>query len=108
MSQVSFYATMLVDLKPVKIEVMSGWDRPLGYYHFTIFNLDPKGDETVYSCLDEPGAECFVKHLDKWKNKLKEFGIEAPEGFWERAELKAGNYLAKYHNDIGWEDHHNG
>jgi hypothetical protein len=83
------------------VEVVCGWDNPLQYYHFTIFDLRPnREDECVYSCLDqlEPFKEITT---DKWKAKIKEFDIEVPEGFWERVELKESNTI-HYFKDGKW------
>lgn len=93
MSQVSFKTEYM----GVPVEVVSGWDQPLQYYHFTIFDLRPDADtEYIYSCLDE--KNCFsTKTTERWQKKLEQMGITAPPGFWDIAENKnLGNSIFKY------------
>jgi len=94
MSQVNFKTQYLG--KPV--EVMAGWDRPLGHYFMTIFDLAPDSDEeTVWSTLDNP-AKFDLKGI---QIKLYQLGIEEPDGFWMRVELQEGNVLHTFENG-GW------
>lgn len=93
MSQIKFKTTY--QNKPV--EVMAGWDKPLSYYHLTIFNLDPEeeDEETIYSDLEEPNP-FGVKNVEVIKKKLDSFGIEVPDGFWDKVAEKRGNWIEIY------------
>lgn len=92
MSQVKFQTTY----KDKRAEVVAGWDRPLSYYHLTVFNLDAGDDdeECFYSGLD--GNPFAIKTVGPLKAKLAELGIEAPPGFWEHVEPKLGNVFTRY------------
>lgn len=98
MSQVSF-TTQYMGF-PVK--VVAGWDRPLQYYHFTVFDLRPDAeDECIFSCLDIPNV-FQTKTLEKWQDRLAMMKIEAPEGFWERVEKKdTGNRVEIFRDGDG-------
>ena len=85
MSQVSYKTTW----KGFNIELVGGWDRLLEGYHFTIFNLDPDGNETFYSNLEEKVA--FPKTNDPFRKIIKELGIDVPDHFWDACDMKAGN-----------------
>lgn len=100
MSQVKF-KTSLPDGTP--IEVVSGWDEPLHYYHLTVFYMDDRDEECLYSCLDEDKPFSH-KDLNAHKATLKRLGINAPDGFWERAERKAGNVTHIFENGI-WNEY---
>ncbi len=87
MSQVNFRGTTK---DGIPIEVQGGWDPPLEYYHFTIFDVSNEDEEEIlYSCLDED-IEMFQSN-EHHKATLARFGVEAPEGFWERCDRKLGN-----------------
>lgn len=92
MSQVKFQTTY----KGKRAEVMAGWDRPLSYYHLTVFNLDAEDDddECFYSGMD--GDPFAIKTIGPLKAKLAELGIKPPAGFWEHVEQKAGNIFVRY------------
>lgn len=94
MSQVSFKTTY----SGFPVEVVAGWDEPLKYYHFTVFDLrvDAK-KETIFCNLDDKDPFA-VKTTDKWKQTLTQMNIAAPVGFWERVERKEGNALYKFAN----------
>jgi hypothetical protein len=98
MSQVKFQTTY----KGKRAEVMAGWDVPLKYYHLTVFNLDAEDDEDecFYSGMDDNPFS--VKTIGPLKVKLAQLGIEAPDGFWERAERKEGNTFYTYIDGVGW------
>jgi len=85
MSQIRFNAKF--DGKDV--QVSTGWDRPLQYYHLTIFDMNPNAeDDVVWSCLDHFG---FCKSLDIIKDQLKKMNIECPEGTFDLIARKEGN-----------------
>lgn len=96
MSQVKFQCQY--QGKPA--EVVAGYDRPLNYYHLTVFDLsiaedDYESDECIYSDLNDAG--CFShKHVDDLKPILNELGIDPPPGFWELCEQKVGNVIWIY------------
>jgi hypothetical protein len=91
MSQVSF-KTVLDDSN---IEVVGGYDRPLDYYHMSIFNLDVGEfeEDVVYCNLRE---EIFPVYPDFYKRVLGEMGVNVPDGFWERCCRKEGNSFYKF------------
>lgn len=90
MSQVKFETVW----RNIPVEVMSGWDIQMGYYHFTIFDLRPDAaEETLFSCLSEG---VYPDDIQFWKDKVKELGITVPNGFWERAERREGNTIYRY------------
>lgn len=92
MSQVSYRTTYM----GVPVEVVSGWDPPLQYYHFTVFDLRPDAEqEYFYSCLDEPDV-FRTKNCDRWKQKAEQMHLQLPSGFWEKVELKLGNIIISY------------
>lgn len=100
MSRVAFRGTTK---DGIAVEVVGGWDRPLSYYHFTIFDLRDTEEETVlYSCLDEKNMRQFQTNAPH-ERTLARFGIEAPEGFWERADQKLGNAYFECVNGV-WSD----
>jgi hypothetical protein len=97
MSQVKFRA----EYKGKPVIVVGGYDRPLSYYHLTIFDMDDDSDQdVVWSCLD--GSDPFeVKSVEPLKEVLTKFGIEPPEGFWEQCSRKEGNVF-HYWNGEQW------
>lgn len=96
MSQVSF-KTLYMDFP---VEVVVGWDEPLQYYHFTVFDLRADAEEEcIYSCLDE--RDIFsVTSTDRWKAKLEQMRIVCPDGFWDRANRKEGSIIYRFNSEI--------
>ena len=94
MSQVFFNC----ECKGQRARVQAGWDRPLQYYHLTVFNLDADEDDDescFYNDLDDPN--CFAKKdVEQLRPILDALGIEAPEGFWERCAQQLGNVFFEY------------
>lgn len=72
------------------VDVMSGWDPPLGYYHLTIFNLDDDEGppEVLWSGLDRLG---FCRTLSKIQEALESLGITPPPEFFDIIDRKEGN-----------------
>ena len=98
MSQVLFKAKTK---DGIPVEVMGGWDKPLRYYHFTIFDRRPESeDEPLYDCLSEDTRQFTTN--ERHKATLIRFGIEAPPGFWERADQRVGNVMHTF-KDGSWE-----
>ena len=81
-------------------EVMTGWDRPLGYVHFTVFTA---GEEALYSELDFPNA--FAMRASDVIAKLRELHIVYPTDLQDRIgehSLRgAGN--ERYVYPAGWD-----
>ena len=76
--------------------VVAGWDRPLQYYHLTVFNNDENAEkECFYSDLDEPNP-FSVKTIVPIQEKLKEMNIVPPDGFWDLVSKKEGNVFHTY------------
>ena len=88
MSQIKF--TSEKDNRPVT--VVTGWDRPLGYAHLTIFDHD---DEVLFDGLDEP--DIFEWDADRVSEKLDELGIDyplsLPEVLYDHMLRNAGNEI---------------
>jgi len=93
MSQVTFKTV----INGKRVEVMAGWDRPLRHYFLTVFDMDASDDEpeTVWSTIDFPSAGDSLSTV-RLEAKLLDMGIQAPEGFWERAHRQEGNILHAY------------
>jgi hypothetical protein len=109
---------------PKQVEVVAGWDRPLGHYYLTIFDLSPDAEEeTLWSTLAKmpgggcssvtplfgelymlgieaglPKQVCYAVHV---RTKAAFLGIDVPEGFWERVEMREGNVVTT-HVDGEW------
>jgi hypothetical protein len=87
MSQIKFNA--LYEGKPA--QVMAGWDRQLGYYHLTIFDLDPKAEEEVlWDGLSKHG---FCRNLNTIRDTLDDLGITPPPGLYYLVEEREGNVI---------------
>jgi hypothetical protein len=102
MSQVKFHATTNQD---VLVEVMAGWDRPLKEFYMTLFFAgqeadDPDSDEALWSTIGECGLEDYPD-TKRIREKLAQFGITAPEGFWDRVELQEANVIHTF-KDNAW------
>lgn len=71
------------------VEVVSGWDPPMGRLFLVIYRLDGRGGrdvETLYSNLDASGygpasddAATGAESLSSIKRRLRDFAIEWPE-----------------------------
>lgn len=92
MSQHNFVTTH--DTRPVN--VILGWDRPLGQYFLVIERLDATDDDSddiLYSNLNE--RDPFSKDLSFFKKKLEELTIQAPDRMFVEVEhdrrVNAGN-----------------
>jgi hypothetical protein len=96
-SQVKFRS----ELGGKPVEVMAGWDRPLGHYYLTIFDLSPDAEEeTLWSTLDAmPDGGC--PSVTPLFGQLYKLGIQEPEGFWEHVEMRDGNVVTT-HVDGKW------
>jgi len=82
-----------MDESPVEegttVEVVSGWDPPMGRLFLVIYRLDGRGGrdvETLYSNLDASGygpasedAATGAESLSSIKRRLRDFAIEWPE-----------------------------
>jgi len=96
MSQVTF--------KTEQAEIVAGWDRPLRGFFLSVFN--PDGDEdhgSFYESLgDHQTHGGFLPTVDYFKAVLTRLGIQAPEGFWGRVELRESNVTHTL-TAKGWE-----
>ncbi len=81
------------------VEVVTGWDPPLGYYHLTVFDKDPETeDEIVYDGL---GLLGFCRTLKTVKQALLELNIEPPPETFDLVEKREGNVIYKWSGE-GW------
>lgn len=101
MSQVKFHS---VTDQGTQVEVMAGWDRPLKEFYMTLFFVgheadDPASDEALWSTIGECGLE---GHPDtkRIRESLARFGITAPEGFWDRVELREANVIHTFKDGL--------
>lgn len=78
-----------------RLEVVGGWDRPLNYFHLTIYDLDvDNGEDIFWSGLDHfPGGG--VSTIGELRDQLNALGIPPPEGFLELCALLEGNVRYK-------------
>jgi len=96
MSQVKFNTTY----KGLPAQVVSGWDRPLGYYHLTIYNVRLDADEDVlWDGLSKLG---FCRDIKLLREVIEGLGIKPPPDFYERVALNEGNVLHSYSESKGW------
>lgn len=100
MSQVKFKA----ECRGRPVEVMAGWDRPLGHYYLTVFDQSEDAEEeTLWSTMDVmPGGGC--ESVGPLAKALIELGIEEPDGFWDHVKLQEGNVFTVY-ADGEWRRH---
>jgi hypothetical protein len=90
MSQIKFDTRY----KDRDIEVVMGWDPPLGYYHLTVFDKSPSAeDEIVYDGLGKLG---FCRQLDKIKQAVVSLNIEPPPEAFELVEKREGNVVYRW------------
>lgn len=80
--------------------VVAGWDRPLAEFFMSVVSRDDEDDEPVWSSIYE-FSTLERQTTDRLKKVLGTLGIEAPEEFWERVELRESN-VAHFHSDKGW------
>lgn len=100
MSQVIFKASMPLN-QGTQVQVVAGWDRPLQEYFLTVFLLEGD-DEVWWSTMDEPSPadKLRTEHLQQ---KLASFGIESPQGFWERVQRREANVYHIYQDSV-WKE----
>lgn len=95
MSQVRFKAKAS-DNK--EYDVLAGWDRPLREFFLTVIALEDGGDD------DDAGPVAFDQDKNGTaylRKTLEDLGIEAPQGFWEKVEMREGNIM-HHHNNGEW------
>jgi len=86
-----------IEYKGKQAEVMTGWDPPLGYYHLTIFDLDPNAeDELLWDGLGNLG---FCRKLDTIRKTLDDLGITCPPGLFELIDQREGNTIYRWEDD---------
>lgn len=97
------------------VQVVLGYDRPLGHFFLTIMYTEPPGDAggadhcsdedddtIVYSNLEDADAG-FDQDLDYYRAKLTSLGITAPESMYRETQQDAidhvGNRFVRHHVD---------
>ena len=77
------------------VEVITGWDPPLGYFHLTIFLKNPKEneDEVIFSEFDTLG---FCRNLKEIENVLIQFNISIPPRTLDLVREKEGSVVYKF------------
>lgn len=78
------------------VNIIIGWDAPLGYYHLVIFD---KAENIVWNNLDQQNA--FPNNFAEYQTIIREItGIELPEDVIERLkhdkENNTGNFERLY------------
>jgi len=96
MSQVIFQS----EIRGQAVEVMSGWDAPMGWFFLGIFDGDGK---VLYSNLNDRDPAQLGRDTVAFRRVLTERGITPPEGFWALVEQREGNHVAHRHGAEGWE-----
>jgi len=107
MSQVSFKSTAEHDGRRVNVEVVGGWDPPIGYYHLTIFFVDEEDKEKYGECLfsNLDHVNWMMKHrtidsINDFTTVLKGYNIDSiPAGFLLRCSYKDENVFYFYKSD---------
>src|SRR5690242_6012755 len=88
------------------VEVVLGYDRPLGHFFLTIMytagDSDRDDDTIVYSNLSDVNAG-FDQDLDYYRAKLTSLGITVPESMFRETQQDAldhvGNRVVRHHAD---------
>jgi hypothetical protein len=93
MSQIKFDTTY----QDRDVEVMTGWDPPLGYYHLTVFDKDPNTDDEV--CFDTFSKLGFCRNLNAIKQMLMELNIKPPPETFNLVEKREGNVIYKWNGE---------
>ena len=80
-------------------DVLAGWDRPLREFFMTVFVLENgvEADEPYWSGLGDVDQDKATDTV-LLRKSLRDLGIEAPPGFWERVEQREGNVMHYHHN----------
>jgi hypothetical protein len=91
-----------------EITVLMGWDRPLQGYFMVISDKNKRGDEYIYSNLEDPqlcDAGGLAETIEPFVNKLNELGIEVPFDMLFGVELDGafneGNRQVTHEQDDG-------
>jgi hypothetical protein len=90
MSQVKFKAKY----KGEDVEVVTGWDPPLGYYHLTIFDADNKA---VFDGFDILG---FCRKLNMIKEVMNTLGIQVPPETLDIVDRREGNVVYNWNGEL--------
>lgn len=99
MSQVFFRGVH----KSRQVEVMAGWDPPLNRYFGTVFDLDATDDEdeVIWNTLYADYSATDYSSTERLQKQLKDMGLEAPDGFWERVHRQEADAVYT-HIDGSW------
>jgi len=87
MSQIKFRT----EFQGKAAEIMAGWDAPLGYYHFTVFDADPEAEEELL--WDGLGNLGFCRKLDTIRETVDTLGLEPPPEFYDLIDRREGNVI---------------
>jgi len=75
------------------VEVISGWDSPLRYYHLTILRINPPEDEDELVWCNLDHFRDGLASAEEAGEVLKGLGFEPPEGWGSMVTQKLGNVL---------------
>lgn len=85
------------------ISVLMGWDKPLQGFFMVIEDKTSKGDDFIYSNLEDPSLAQvggLAQTIEPFVNKLNELGIAVPIEMLECVEMdgifNVGNKQAHY------------
>jgi len=73
----------------VAVQVLAGWDRPLGHFFLVVEQVAPEdmGEEPLYSNLDDPaGGLAQVDSFAYYRGVLASMGIALPAAMVEAIE----------------------
>lgn len=78
---------------------MAGWDRPMFHFYLTIFDMrEDAPEEVVWSSVHAPDP-VDATSTERFRRKLIECGLRAPNGFWELVEKREGNVIRRLLSD---------
>ena len=93
----------------IPVEVMLGWDRPLGHFFMVVrlLQLPHAGaDEILYSNLHQPDA--FSLTLDDFREALYDMKIDVPQKMFDQVAEdqlnRRGNRVVSYSADGSFEE----
>jgi hypothetical protein len=90
------------------VEVMLGWDRPLGHFFLVVRLLltHAGADEILYSYLHQPDA--FSLTLDDFREALHDMKIDVPETLFDQVAEdqlnRRGNRVVSYSADGSFKE----
>ena len=85
------------------VDLQAGWDGPLQEFFLIVFRAED--DEVFWSSNEAPyplvpsGNRADTLTTQHLRDKLHEFQIAVPPGFWEKVELRERNVVHEYEDE---------